>query len=196
MGWHPWIEKMALELMESCLLREQCQRRGHGFGPWVGKIPWSRKWQSTPVFLPGKSHGQRSLVGHSPWGRRELDTTEHLSTHATSMLCVIHKSISKISRKLRHSPRPRLQTQISNWLDKPIKFNMFYKLRIFPYKPGLLHHRYPACSSREKSGSNLTPIVKPFIVKSFPMDFYHLNAFQIHWYRERLREEREEGVRG
>ena len=131
MGWHPWIEKMALELMESCLLREQCQCRGHGFGPWVGKIPWSRKWQSTPVFLPGKSHGQRSLVGHSPWGRRELDTTEHLSTHATSVLCVIHKSISKISRKLRHSPRPRIQTQISNWLTNPSNSTCFTNLGSF-----------------------------------------------------------------
>ena len=44
--------------------------------PWVRKIPWGRKWQSTPVFLPGKSHGQRSLVGYRPWGREEWDMTE------------------------------------------------------------------------------------------------------------------------
>ena len=48
------------------------------FDPWVGKIPWRRKWQPTPVLLPAKSHGHRSLVGYSPWGRRELDTTEQL----------------------------------------------------------------------------------------------------------------------
>ena len=42
----------------------------------VGKILWRRKWQSTPVLLPGESHGQMSLVGYSPWGRKELDTTE------------------------------------------------------------------------------------------------------------------------
>ena len=47
------------------------------FDSWVRKIPWRRKWQSTPVLLPGKSHGQKSLVGYSPWGRKELDTTEH-----------------------------------------------------------------------------------------------------------------------
>ena len=52
----------------------QCRRPG--FDPWVGKIPWRRKWQSTPVLLPGKSHGQRSLVGYSPWGREESDMTE------------------------------------------------------------------------------------------------------------------------
>ena len=38
----------------------------HRFNPWVRKTPWSRKWQPTPVFLPGKSHGQRSLAGYSP----------------------------------------------------------------------------------------------------------------------------------
>ena len=49
--------------------------------PWVGKIPWRRKWQSTPVFLPGESHGWRSLVGYSPQGRKESDTTEELHFH-------------------------------------------------------------------------------------------------------------------
>ena len=51
---------------------------------WVQALgwedPWRRKWQSTPVLLPGKSHGQRSLVGYSPWGRKESDTTERLSS--------------------------------------------------------------------------------------------------------------------
>ena len=55
---------------------------GTGFNPWVGKIPWRRKWRPTPVFLPGKSHGRRSLVGYSPWGHKESDTTERL--HFTS----------------------------------------------------------------------------------------------------------------
>ena len=45
--------------------------------PWVRKIPWSRKWQPTPVFLPGKSHGQRSLEGCRPWGCEEWDMTEN-----------------------------------------------------------------------------------------------------------------------
>ena len=45
---------------------------------WVGKIPWRREWQSIPGLLPGKSHGQRSLVGYSPGGCKELDTTERL----------------------------------------------------------------------------------------------------------------------
>ena len=49
------------------------------FNPWVRKVLWRRKWQSTPVFLPGESHGQRSLVGYSPWGCKESGTTEWLS---------------------------------------------------------------------------------------------------------------------
>ena len=51
------------------------------FNSWIGKIPWRRKWQPTPVLLPGKSHAWRSLVGYSPWGCKELDTTERLHFH-------------------------------------------------------------------------------------------------------------------
>jgi len=46
-------------------------------GSWVGKIPWRRKWQPTPISLPEKSHGQWCLVGYSPKGHKESDTTEH-----------------------------------------------------------------------------------------------------------------------
>ena len=60
----------------------QCQRHKRcRFDPWVGKIPWSRKWQPIPVFLPGKAHGQRSQMGYSPWGCKVLDMTEHACVH-------------------------------------------------------------------------------------------------------------------
>ena len=55
----------------------QCRRhKRYGFNPWVGKIPWSRKWQPTPVFLPGKFHGQRSLEGYKGAGHDWM--TEHI----------------------------------------------------------------------------------------------------------------------
>ena len=47
----------------------QCGRPG--FNPWIGKIPWKREWLPTPVFWPGEFHGQRSLVGYSPWGHSQ-----------------------------------------------------------------------------------------------------------------------------
>ena len=59
-----------------------CQYRKFRFDLWVRKIPGRRKWQPTPVLLPGKSHGQRSLAGYIPWGRKESDTTENARTHA------------------------------------------------------------------------------------------------------------------
>ena len=64
-----------------------------------------RKWQSTPGFLPGKFHGHRSLVGYSPWGHKEVDTTEWLSIHRTtqvfqaSCLLYIHKTKKKKKKK-------------------------------------------------------------------------------------------------
>ena len=60
-------------------IHQQC--RTLGFDPWIRKIPWRRKWQPTPVFLPGKFHGQRSLAGYSPWSCKELDTVEQPRQH-------------------------------------------------------------------------------------------------------------------
>ena len=70
------------------------------WNPCVGKI-WRRAWQPTPVFLPAKPRGQRSLAGYSPWGRKELDTTEWLSTAqsnsvTSNWLVVISESFSII----------------------------------------------------------------------------------------------------
>ena len=65
--------------MAQTIIWLQCRRPG--FNSWVGKIPWRRKWQPTPVFLPGESHGQRSLVGYSPCSCKESDTTERLHFH-------------------------------------------------------------------------------------------------------------------
>ena len=53
----------------------------HGFDPWVGKVPWRRVWWPTPVFLPGESHGQGSLVGYSLWGHEGSKWLKWLSTH-------------------------------------------------------------------------------------------------------------------
>ena len=58
------------------LLSNTREVKRHRFDPWVKKVPWKRAWQLTPVFLPGESPGQRSLVVYSPQGHKELDMTE------------------------------------------------------------------------------------------------------------------------
>ena len=67
---HSWLKWLRI-----CL---QCRRPR--FKLWIRKIRWRRKWQPTPVFLPGKSHRWRSLAGYSPWGRKQSDTTERLTS--------------------------------------------------------------------------------------------------------------------
>ena len=62
------------------------------FNPRVGKIPWRRKWQPTPVFLPGESRGQRRLMGYSPWGHEESDMTE-MTQHTREKGMATHSSI-------------------------------------------------------------------------------------------------------
>ena len=94
-----------------------------GVIPWVGKIPWRRKWQPTSVFLPGKSHGERGQVDRSPWGHKESDTTEWLSTHT-------HTPVSGWSDSLPH--------------PHPFRSAWFWVLRPFPLwsdcKCELLHN--------------------------------------------------------
>ena len=68
-----------------------------GISPWVRKNPWRRKWLPTTVFLPGEFHGQRSLVSYSPWGRKELDTTEKLThTHMNLSHFYPHQQCSRV----------------------------------------------------------------------------------------------------
>ena len=70
--WGPW-DLNESHLCSYLLFTLIIIRVKYSFDPWVGKIPWRRKWQPTPEFLPGKSHGQRSLVDYSPWGCKESD---------------------------------------------------------------------------------------------------------------------------
>ena len=97
LSWGNYLaaESPALSLPECNLSKLKGQKRNHphpqelSANDWedsvykhpTAKIPWRRKWQPTPIFLPGKSRGQRSLAGYSPWSRKESDRTELLSTH-------------------------------------------------------------------------------------------------------------------
>ena len=90
-GWFVFLDISLFNLRLSDLFSRWCSGKESasqckklqrlGFDPWVRKISWSRKWQPAPVFLPRKSHGQRSLVGYSLWGCKELDKTEWAHTH-------------------------------------------------------------------------------------------------------------------
>ena len=68
----------------------------HRFNPWVGKILWRKEWLPTPVFLPGESHGQGSLVGYSPCGCKESDTFTFTSLKPGSLLPPACFSFSKL----------------------------------------------------------------------------------------------------
>ena len=75
---------------------------------WEGKIPWRRAWQSTPVFLPGESHGQKSLAGYSPWGSQKSQTRLSNST-----------TILRISYCWRHSQKSLGQYPVGSLLLSP-----------------------------------------------------------------------------
>ena len=82
----------------------QCRRLR--FNPSVGKIPWSRTWQLTPVLLPGKSHGQRSLAGYSPCGCKQSDTSEWLTLSSSLFMLLVLCSMDIGTLRLPSTPRP------------------------------------------------------------------------------------------
>ena len=90
--WKTVWQFLASPVAQRVKNRLQCRRPG--FDPWVRKIPWRREWQPTSVFLPGESHGQRSLAGYGPWGCKESDTLEWL-THAYYMSWPLHSKWRK-----------------------------------------------------------------------------------------------------
>ena len=104
------------------------QCRGCGFNSWIGKIPWRRKWQPTPVFLPRKSQGQRNLVGCIPGGCKESDTTGQLSLHAHNLFIIpIHLS----------------------FINMPIRYHLFSRFNFSTMYKKLTPHewRIPLCLS-------------------------------------------------
>ena len=78
--YYMWLPRWLNGKESTC----RCKDTGHGFDPWVGKIPWRRAWQPAPVFLPGESHELRSLVGYSPEGHR----VEHDWAHIHMCVCI------------------------------------------------------------------------------------------------------------
>ena len=84
----------------------KCRCKSRGFHPWVGKIPWRRAWQPTPVFLPGEPHGQRSLVGYRPRGQTELDSTE------VTELAHSHVDLGEQWKEVKPSKRSRGGSQV------------------------------------------------------------------------------------
>ena len=99
-----------------CKFFPKCGNAPHFHTHLIGEIPWRRKRQLTPVFLPGKSHGRRSLVGYSPWGRKESDKTEAiLHTRTASIRDLLHGSVVKNSPAMQELQK--MQFQSLGWED-------------------------------------------------------------------------------
>ena len=168
-----------------------------GFNPWVRKIPWRRAWQRTPVFWPGESHGQRSLAGYSPWGRKQLDTTEH--TCILNDYCVLRRKRDKVwMRCIPHSQNAQLQYLYQFLLynkllqNKLILFTILYVSNLdwtvasglaqSPYTPGsckvtMQEHR---CVERKLQPHTQSTMAAPTLFKH-KLTFSEFNEIHKPW---------------
>ena len=143
--------------------------------PWVLKIPWRREWHPTPVFLPGESHGQTSLVGYSPWDHKELDTAKWLT---------LSFSILKKLVWIQWCPKWPTEGQrlyissLCGFIPRPIHTHLYTFLRLILQKAGIYVHR----------NSNMTIVNINFLIQgtwvpstivSFPTIYYHNLSFSI-----------------
>ena len=116
-GFFPKMLKMNLGLPSGASGKEsacQCRRlKRWGFDPWVGKIPWRRAWQPTPVFLSGESHKQMSLEGYSPQGFKETQLKQLSMSLIHCIIKLISLYISYISiKKIKCLPRVKKKSEI------------------------------------------------------------------------------------
>ena len=136
----------------------QCRRGKRGrFDPRVGKIRWSRKWKPTPVFLPGKSHGQRSLLGYRQQGRKESNVTEHTNV---STGVYAEDSTWRASRRWRAGPTRKNWKCMLKFQTKLLD-SFLLNWSLLPVPVSLLWEHGPTarsrCGSRRAPGQLATP---------------------------------------
>ena len=136
-----------------------CQCRRHQrleFNSWVGKFPWRRAWQPTPVFMPGESHGQRSLAGYGPWGSQHVRhnwATEH--AHDTE----------------KHSVTQSVASQITNQCPQHHVSSLFYGF-------SSLAHCKPRCSP---TLWRQIPRLPPFLLQRNPLAKVKVGDSAFNW---------------
>ena len=118
--------------------------------PWVRKIPWRRKWQPTPVSWPGEFHGQRSLAGYSPQGRKESDTAEQLSLRAHRASRSYWQLLSQTGLRLLRAERRRHFKRHSRQECKWMKLTDLENKSVVNFREELFRHRGDKKSSLGK----------------------------------------------
>ena len=146
------------------------QCRGHrrrGFNSWFGKVHWRRKWQPTPVFLPGESHGQRSLVGYSPWGNRVGHNWAYMQPPLTKLchssclhtLSIFYTSVIGSFNSVLQKRKLRVRTLILTFCKFMQLFSSTGRMKTLnclPPSTCFIMHPHLYISSGYRSGSDLS----------------------------------------
>ena len=148
------------------LLSRRCR-----FDPWVGKISWNRKWQPTPVIMPGKSHGQRSLVGYGPWGLKESDLTEQLNKKKNMLMITAEVTKHLLCARREATGFANLNHSSNSWTSKETAaFHRLHSRVDMPLmKPQIRSQRahdpkknhQACCGARVSWGTLILPTCRP-----------------------------------
>ena len=146
-----------------------CQSRRHKrheFDRWVRRISWKRKWQLTPVFLPGKSHGQKNLAGYNPWDCKESDMTERKHTTHT------HKGVYRQIRNIYFSP---CRKKIPSSLEFCFLFILAERTK----------NKFPFLLCVPSKVCQLCKVLRIYFFQNFIMDLVHEQRCSVHDYCSR-----------
>ena len=149
---------------ESTCHCRRCKRCG--FDPWVGKIPWRRRWQPILVFLPGESHRQRKLEQCSPWGCKESDMTEH-NTHTSYMHDIECMILYILYRNyLTLLSGTSFQVLLRDVLQTCFHFTL-HNIKMLPQKPKELHDMKSYCLYSDMAKYCLHFWISPIVTCGF-----------------------------
>ena len=147
------------------------------FHPWVEKIPWRRKRLPAPVFLPGESHGQRTLAGYSPWGHKESDMAEYLNLRRRKTWDPLRKNLGEMPLKLLSYHPFSFPLLSLDWLWYfPAAVQSHPKKKMLKCQPVLVAQLCPVLSN-PWTVAHQAPLSMEFSRQECQHEFYHLPLY-------------------
>ena len=150
--------------------------------PWVGKIPWRRAWQPTPVFVPGESHGQRSWGGYSPWDGTESEMPQHSTQHSVTTPSLLTKQAQIWRTILKMHPKHAVfHCRLSGSGGPPRAYAMSLHFQFSrPVAPNLFNTSFAEDSFSMNQGMGFRMIQVHYVCCALYFYYYYVSSTSGH----------------